>query len=294
MARYTNPTIQYLDGAGNPVVKGKVYFYDSGTTNFRNTYADSGLNIPNPNPVLLDGAGRVPNVWMSGNYRVVLTTEDDQQVWERDPVQGELATGEFAPWDILTTYSIRSIVRGSDDNYYISLAGNNLGNDPTTTPTSWSQVAFVVQWNPNQNYKINDNVFESGVQYRALTDNVNKQPSTNPSDWGVPTGGIVAGNPVSVLTNDVPYLAAGNNLSDVSDSDTARGNLDAVGLSGDETIAGQKTFSDQTTVGTLGVTTLNLTNVNSFATSLPFAGAAQKGVIKIEEVSPGVFNIITV
>lgn len=227
MARYSNGFIQYLDGSGNPLAGGKVYFYSSGTTTLTNTYADSGLTIPNPNPMILDGAGRLIAPFLNGNCRVVLKDKDDNQISEMDPVQGSLSESQWSDWSITTTYGVSDIVRGSDLEYYISLTGNNLGNDPTSSPASWSQTSFVTIWNANQSYSENDNVFESGTQYKSLVDNnLNNLPSTSPAEWGTPTGGVVAGNPVSVLTNDVPYLEASNNLSDVVDSSASRTNLD--------------------------------------------------------------------
>ena len=226
MARLSNGFLQYSDDAGKPLPEGKLYFYDSGTTNFRNTYTDSGLSIANANPLLLDGAGRVNSPFLNGNYRVILTDKDDNQIREIDPVQGSLSDSQWSDWAISTTYGVGDIVRASDGEYYISLTGSNLSNNPTSSPVNWSEIAFVTQWNPNETYAENDNVFESGTQYKSLIDgNLNNQPSLSPGEWGVPTGGVVAGNPVSILTNDVPYLAAGNNLSDVTLASTARTNL---------------------------------------------------------------------
>jgi len=226
MARLTNAFLQYSDDAGKPIPKGKLYFYDSGTTNLRNTYIDSGLSIANSNPLILDGAGRVNAPFLDGNYRVILTDKDDNQIREVDPVQGSLSDSQWSDWSISTTYGATDIVRASNGEYYISLTGSNLGNDPISSPANWSQISFVTAWNINETYSENDNVFESGTQYKSLVDgNIGNLPSTSPAQWGVPTGGVVAGNPVSVLVNDVPYLEAGNNLSDVALAATARANL---------------------------------------------------------------------
>ena len=227
MARLTNPFLQYSDDAGKPIPKGKLYFYDSGTTNLRNTYIDSGLSIANANPLVLDGAGRVNAPFLDGNYRVILTDKDDNQIREIDPIQGSLSDSQWSDWSISTTYGTTDIVRASNGEYYISLTGSNLGNDPISSPANWSQISFVTVWNVNETYSENDNVFYLGTQYKSLVDgNIGNLPSTSPAQWGVPTGGVVAGNPVSVLTNDVPYLVAGNDLSDVADAPTARTNLD--------------------------------------------------------------------
>ena len=40
MARFGSLDTQYFNDAGDPLVNGKIYFYESGTTTLKNTYAD--------------------------------------------------------------------------------------------------------------------------------------------------------------------------------------------------------------------------------------------------------------
>ena len=76
---------QYLDDAGDPLVEGKLYFYESGTTTPKTTFADINNSIPNTNPVLLSAAGRQPNIFFDGVAKVILTDNDDVQIAVRDP-----------------------------------------------------------------------------------------------------------------------------------------------------------------------------------------------------------------
>lgn len=94
MGRFTNPTPQFLDDNGVPLDGGLLYFYDTGTTTPKATYSDSALTIANANPVVLDSAGRVPNIFASvdDEYRVVLKTSANVTVWTKDNVQFPDAT----------------------------------------------------------------------------------------------------------------------------------------------------------------------------------------------------------
>lgn len=86
--RFGNPTPQFLDDNGVPLAGGKLNFYLTGTTTRQNTYSDDALTVANDNPVILDSAGRAPNIFASSDqpYKVVLTDANDVVIWTRDPV----------------------------------------------------------------------------------------------------------------------------------------------------------------------------------------------------------------
>jgi len=46
MARFGEINAQYFDDAGDPLGSGKLYFYDSGTTTPKVTYADINFTVP--------------------------------------------------------------------------------------------------------------------------------------------------------------------------------------------------------------------------------------------------------
>jgi hypothetical protein len=186
MARFGNPVSQYLDDAGDPLVNGKLYFYKTGTNTLQATYADINLSIANTNPVILDAAGRLTNVFLqNATYKVILTKNDDTQIWERDPIGGETALGNFSAWNSLTIYTLNDIVEASDGKFYISIANPNQGNDPTTSPANWTEIKFNQVWNSNQTYDVNDIVQGSdGTLYSALTgSNLNNDPVTDDISW---------------------------------------------------------------------------------------------------------------
>lgn len=88
--RFQSPVEQFLlSDAVKVLAGGNLYFYDTGTSNPRPTYADPDLSAENTNPVILDASGR-PNadIWMDGVYRVVLKDANGATLWTRDDVKG--------------------------------------------------------------------------------------------------------------------------------------------------------------------------------------------------------------
>lgn len=87
--RFANPVPQFLSDNITALAGGKLYFYVSGTTTPQNTYSDSGLTTPNSNPVILDSAGRIPEIYAAYDktFRVVLKTSADVTIWTKDNVQ---------------------------------------------------------------------------------------------------------------------------------------------------------------------------------------------------------------
>lgn len=209
-SRFIDPIPQYCDDAGEPLAGGKLYFYDSGTTNLRDTYADSGLVTANANPVILDGAGRPPSIFLQGNYKMILTDANDVQISERDPVSSSGSSAEYSDWSILTSYSINNIVRASDDEYYVSITNNNLGNDPTTTATDWSLIVGIVDWNTNETYSLNDTVRRNGILYRSTANNNQGSDPVSLADWASLSPASAADAVVTISGTNTTVASNGN------------------------------------------------------------------------------------
>jgi hypothetical protein len=65
---------QQFDSLGKPLSGGLLYTYAAGTTNPQSAYQDVALTIPWPNPITLDGAGRVPPFYLAdGQIKIRLT-----------------------------------------------------------------------------------------------------------------------------------------------------------------------------------------------------------------------------
>ena len=67
-------SMQFDKDSGKPLRGGKLSFYQANTTTPQLAYKDVGLTLPHPNPITLDGAGRVPSFYLAdGLVRVRLT-----------------------------------------------------------------------------------------------------------------------------------------------------------------------------------------------------------------------------
>tara|TARA_R110000824_G_scaffold3490_5_gene16525 strand:+ start:3396 stop:5036 length:1641 start_codon:yes stop_codon:yes gene_type:complete len=182
MARFGSLDTQYFDASGDPLVSGKIYFYESGTTTAKTTYADINNTIPNTNPVLLDASGRQPNIFFEGVAKATLTNSGDTQIVSRDPV-GQTATSFGDEWVSSKIYSANDVVVASDGLYYRSLAAGNQNNNPVTTSGFWS-LLYSVEWNAGITYDTGATVVYLTIQYQSIqASNLNHQPDTSGAWW---------------------------------------------------------------------------------------------------------------
>ena len=182
MARFGDLDTQYFDDAGDPLAYGRVYFYESGTTTPKTTYADVNNSIPNPNPVLLTAAGRQPNIFFDGVARAILTNSSDVQIAVRDPV-GETATDFGDQWVATKIYGATDVVLCSDGIYYRSLINGNQNNNPVTSSGYWT-LLYSVEWNSGITYDIGSVVTYNNQQYQSLqSSNIGNNPSSATSFW---------------------------------------------------------------------------------------------------------------
>lgn len=135
--RFVLPFQTVIDATGVPIPGAFLFFYASGTSTKLNTYADSQLTTPNANPLPANAAGMFPNIFLDGNYKVVLTDSQLNQIWSADPVS---ATGSGPGGEVIS-------VTNSDGTLTISpnigsvVASLNLSN-----PNIWTAAQ---SFNPN-------------------------------------------------------------------------------------------------------------------------------------------------
>jgi len=90
---------QFFDNSGQVLTGGKLYTYLAGTTTSATTYTTNVGNVANSNPIILDAAGRVPSsgeIWLTAgiNYKFVLKTSADVQLWSVDGLSGLASSGQ--------------------------------------------------------------------------------------------------------------------------------------------------------------------------------------------------------
>ena len=87
-----------LTNAGNVYPGAKAFFYRSGTSTPKNTYTDASLTTSHANPVVADGGGMFPMVFLDTSdfeYRVTLKSSTDLLIYTQDNVGGRLTQAEF-------------------------------------------------------------------------------------------------------------------------------------------------------------------------------------------------------
>lgn len=91
------PWQQAFDSSGNTLAGAKLYFYTAGTSTPQNVYSDIGLGVALPNPVVANGAGRFPPIYMDDiSYKVMLYTADDVLIWSADNVWAQSIDADAA------------------------------------------------------------------------------------------------------------------------------------------------------------------------------------------------------
>ena len=81
-------SMQFDKDTGKPLRGGKLSFYQANTTTPQLAYKDVGLTLPHPNPITLDGAGRVPSFYLAdGLVRVRLTNARGSVQFDGPPGQ---------------------------------------------------------------------------------------------------------------------------------------------------------------------------------------------------------------
>jgi hypothetical protein len=144
-----NAQSMFWTNDGIPLAGGFVYFYEPGTTTFKDTWQDIDLTVPNDNPVQLDASGRA-QIWGNGIYRQIVTDSIGNLIWDGITSTGfdpTTFTGINVAYDLpvymqgkpsaAEVYPIFNIVR--DVKLPIGLVGSifTIGINPTA-PAVWT------------------------------------------------------------------------------------------------------------------------------------------------------------
>lgn len=183
MSRIIDPLEQFFDDAGDPLIDGLLYFYETGTNTALDTFSDVNLVNVNTNPLPLTAAGRCPNAYGYNRlYRVVLKTSAGVQILQRDNVGSFAAESAFSAWIFDKTYLKAEIVTYGY-KYYRSNVDGNIGNTPDSTG-QWSELDIPEKYSSTVTYGLHKLVYDAGAIYiSAQAANVGNAPTTAHAWW---------------------------------------------------------------------------------------------------------------
>ena len=105
LSAFAGAGAQFFTDDNEVLAGGKIYTYAAGTTTPLATYTSSTGSTLNPNPIVLDSGGRLPeDMWLieDQTYRFVLTDSADVQIGAYDNIpginDGSLLSVPFGHW----------------------------------------------------------------------------------------------------------------------------------------------------------------------------------------------------
>lgn len=141
-----NGQTQCIDGDGVPYANGKLYHYIPGTLTPKTTWQDPNEASTNPNPVILDGAGRA-TIFGDGSYRQILQDRLGNQVWDRVTV----ALGSSAIIATIPDFTGDTGAGGARGLVPAPPVGSTAAGDYLSADGSWGPLDVVVPTVPAPN-----------------------------------------------------------------------------------------------------------------------------------------------
>ena len=208
---------QFFDSSGNPLNGGTLNFYSVGTLIAKNVYTDEALTIGATSSHTLSAAGRAQtDLWGSGKYREILKDSAGATIEDDDPVY--VSASETGIQNGAYTHITAANVTGTADAILL------VTTPPTTAYADGQKFSFISE----------------GANTGAVTVNVNSLGAKNLTKNG--STALVAGDIPSGAWVEIGYDGTRFQLLGVNVAN-------AVLTSGNQSIAGDKTFS-----GTLAMT----------------------------------------
>lgn len=110
-----------IDNNGNRAPGAKLYFFDANTTTPRNTYSDADLTAQRTHPVVADGNGRIPVIYLAyGSFDVKVTSSGGTQFFYHTDIANP------APFDDSTTFDTTTVL-ATGDIFFSLLNGTRTG-----------------------------------------------------------------------------------------------------------------------------------------------------------------------
>lgn len=158
-----------LNTAGNLLSGAKAYFYRTGTSTPKNTFSDAALTTPHANPVVADGAGAFPAIFLDTSaeeYRLTLNTSADVLIYTQDNVGQTNNLTQAIIGALLYPRTTAEIAAGVTPVNYTYVEGHIYRYQTNTTPgttdmiTGWNamiSLTGVVGILPAETVRINSN-----------------------------------------------------------------------------------------------------------------------------------------
>jgi hypothetical protein len=217
---------QLFDNNGNPLAGGKIFTYLAGTTTNTATYTSSSGTIAHSNPIILDGAGRVPSgeIWLTDGITYKFVVQDS-------------ANNLIGSYDNLIGINSNFVAFTNQQEIQTATAGQTVFNLTTMqyAPGTNSLSVFVDgvnQYGPGALYAYvetdeNTVTFVSGLHVGAsvkfTTSQLNSSGSVDAAQvsYNPPFANSVATNVEDKLAQTVSVLDFGADLTGVVDSTAA-------------------------------------------------------------------------
>jgi hypothetical protein len=153
---------QQLDGFGVPLAGCLLYTIQAGTTSTpQNAYQDTGLTLPQPNPMVCDGNGRLPQFFLAdGQIKIRLTDRlgNPQTVIDNilviGPSSGGGGGGTIDPTTIAATGDIKTVYGTQVITGWVRFNGRTIGSatsGATERANADTQALFQYLWSADAN-----------------------------------------------------------------------------------------------------------------------------------------------
>ena len=77
---YFDVFFEALDTSGVSIAGATLDFFETNTTTRKDTFQEAALSTPNTNPVVADGSGRFPEIYLQSGLYSILPGEREQNV----------------------------------------------------------------------------------------------------------------------------------------------------------------------------------------------------------------------
>lgn len=200
-----------LDNNGRVAPGAKLYFFDGNTTTPRDTFSDSDLTSTRTHPVVADGYGRIPVIYLSyGTFDVKVTTSGGTQLFYHTNIANPEPFSETTTFDTTKLLSTGRILPGLENETlpgFVRLNGRTIGNtlsSATERADDDTSDLFAFLWNKLANAQA---PVSGGRGGSAAADFAANKRITLP-DWRACSivGFEDMGNTANNLTANVPFV----------------------------------------------------------------------------------------